>query len=451
MEKNGYIYECTHCQNQTAKWSGRCLECGKWGTLEKVASLSAALANQAAHITHAQKRTAALAGVKAKAPTAFTQISAAPVQRLVTHITEFDRVLGGGIVPGSLILLGGDPGIGKSTLVAQAAVGVGQKVLYVSGEESGEQIKMRLDRLPLKQNNLLFLAEEHVETICQTIVQHRPALAIVDSIQTVASSSVGAEPGSVNQIKVSTVRFLEIAKSSGIPILLIGHVTKGGELGGPKTLEHLVDAVVYLEGDAQHQFRILRSVKNRFGSTNEIGVFTMAAAGLVEVSNPSQVFLRERSLSAGSCITASVEGSRILLLEVQALVTRTPFGFPQRKCSGFDLNRLNLLLAVLASRAGLQLGDYDVHVNIAGGMRVNEPAVDLAVVLAIVSAVRGKVIDKNVVAFGEVGLGGEVRSITRQKERSKEAQHFGFKNIIAPPAVKNLLQAIELTGLSVRG
>lgn len=435
MKKSGTIYICSHCDAQFPKWLGRCEECGKWGTIEQSTNPSVGTARD--------QHKAAVSAVAAGKPVAFSALKSSAVQYMNTSLQECDRVFGGGIVPGSLVLLGGDPGIGKSTLVAQIASGIGQPVLYISGEESAQQIKMRFDRMNIDQSHLQFLAEEHVEVICKTVQDFKPALVIIDSIQTVASSSVDSEPGSVNQIKASTIRFLEVAKSSNIPFIIIGHVTKGGELGGPKALEHIVDTVLYLEGDRHHHFRLLRSVKNRFGSTNEVGVFEMASTGLVEVKNPSELFLKERSQAAGSCITAVTEGSRIFLIEVQALVTKTSFGIPARKCSGFDVNRLNLLLAVLDRRAQTSFEQYDVYINIVGGSSLREPAIDLAVCASLVSALNNTVIKNTVAIWGEVGLGGEVRAVSREKDRVAEAKRFGATTIISAQKVKTVQQAIQ--------
>lgn len=430
------VFVCSHCDAQFPKWSGRCTECGKWGTVEQGSMPAAATAGT--------KHKEQIAQVAAATPTAFSAVDTSLVERIPTGIGECDRVLGGGLVSGSLVLLGGDPGIGKSTLVAQIAAGIGKPVLYVSGEESAQQIKSRLDRLGLQQNGLSFLGEEHVEVICKTILETRPALAIIDSIQTVASSAVDSEPGSVNQIKAATVRFLEVAKSSGIPIILTGHVTKGGELGGPKTLEHIVDTVLYLEGDRHHQFRVLRSVKNRFGSTNEAGIFDMHENGLQEVTNPSELFLEQRSSQSGSCITSVMEGNRVFLVEVQALVSKTSFGYPQRKASGFDLNRLNVLLAVLERRARKAFDTHDVYINVVGGLKFAQPGMDLAVCLALVSALTDTPVPAKSATWGEVGLGGEVRGVSRHKERVAEAKRFGLTTIISAPEVKTILDAIRI-------
>ncbi len=439
MGKVETIYTCSKCDTQAPKWSGQCKECGAWGTLEQSNIGTAPVATK-------QKKEA-LEKVSAAKPKAFIKISAKDVQRIRSGVGEFDRVLGGGIVSGSLVLLGGDPGVGKSTLVAQIASGIQGEVLYVSGEESAQQIKMRLDRMKLNQEAIQYLGEEHVEVISKTIIERKPALAIIDSIQTVASSSVDSEPGSINQIKASTVRFLDAAKSTGVPIIIIGHVTKGGELGGPKTLEHIVDAVLYLEGDKNHDLRILRGVKNRFGSTNEIGVFQMKQGGLAEVKNPSESFVKERSEAAGSCITAVVEGNRIFLVEVQALVNKTSFGYPQRKSSGYDLNRLNMLLAVLMRRAQLPFDTQDIYVNVVGGVKFQEPSMDAAVAMALVSALYDQPLRNNLVAWGEVGLGGEIRSAQRSQDRAKEAARFGLNKIISSKEAKNIQAAIQTAGI----
>ena len=436
---SGIVFRCTHCDAQSPKWSGRCLECGKWGTLEQAAGVEVATAKA----QHKEQ----LKDIRAAKPQAFSGVRHDSAKRIPTGIHECDRVLGGGIVPGSLLLLGGDPGIGKSTLVAQIAGKNASTVLYISGEESASQIKLRLDRLSVPQEHIQFLGEEHVEVICKTILETKPAVVIIDSIQTVASSAVDGEPGSTNQIKASTVRFLEVAKETNIPIILIGHVTKGGELGGPKTLEHIVDVVLYLEGDRQQQFRLLRAVKNRFGSTNEVGVFEMHETGLEQVENPSERFLQDRSFHAGTVVTAVLEGSRVFLIEVQALVNKTSFGFPQRKASGFDLNRLQLLLAVLDRRAHIGFEASDVYVNVVGGGRIAEPSMDLAVCLALVSAMSDHAVEKNTVVWGEVGLGGEIRAIGRERDRAKEAKRFGLSTVISPEKQKTLSAAIAAAGL----
>jgi DNA repair protein RadA/Sms len=394
----------------------------------------------------------------------FNEVSGKDFARIKTGIGELDQVLGGGIVPGSLVLLGGEPGIGKSTLVAQmAAATKNGNTLYVSGEESAEQIKMRLDRLGLKTAALQFLGETNIDVICSTIEKLKPAMAIIDSIQTMATLTLPSEAGSVNQVRACTVKLLEVAKKNNIPIFIIGHVTKEGQVAGPKTLEHLVDTVLYLEGDRFHAYRLLRTVKNRFGGTDEVGIFEMQSSGLEEVKNPSAIFLEERDADiAGSATTCVIEGSRPLLVEIQSLVSRTYFGYPQRRSAGFDLNRLQLLLAVLGKRAGINLGTHDVHLNVAGGYKIQEPACDLAVVLAVASAFKNKPLPREILAFGEVGLGGEVRATGQVEKRINEAEKMGFKEILAPnfkqqtkgnikiTKIKNIAEAVKYLHLEAR-
>jgi DNA repair protein RadA/Sms len=354
------------------------------------------------------------------------------VERVGTTIGELDRVLGGGVVPGSLVLLGGAPGIGKSTLALQMACAV-KGTLYISGEESVEQIKLRAHRLSANDGALKLLSANELEPILATVIHEKPSLVILDSIQTVTTEDVDGEAGSVSQIRACTVKILEIAKQHHIPFIIIGHVTKDGSVSGPKTLEHLVDTVLYFEGDRQHVYRLLRATKNRFGATDEVGVFQMTGAGLVEVRNPSAAFLNDRSAaSSGSVLTCLMEGTRALLVEVQALVTKTAFGYPVRKASGFDLNRLHVLLAVLQKRAGLPLEQYDVHVNIVGGIEAEEPAADLAVALAIASSFKDKVLGNDMVAFGEIGLGGEIRAVSQTEKRLKECEQLGLKRVLLP-------------------
>lgn len=440
------IFECSKCGAQSTKWAGRCLECGAWGTLEEVMK------------SESQKARAS-EKIPAGKVLNFDEVTGKDFARIETGLGELDQVLGGGIVPGSLVLLGGEPGIGKSTLVAQLAASVGS-ALYVSGEESAEQIKMRLDRLALKINSLQFLGETNIDIICKTIEKIKPALAIVDSIQTMASGELPSEAGSVNQVRACTVKLLETAKKNNIPIFVIGHVTKEGQVAGPKTLEHLVDTVLYLEGDRFHAYRLLRTVKNRFGSTDEVGIFEMQSGGLVEVKNPSAIFLEERTEDiAGSVTTSVVEGSRPLLVEIQSLVSRSYFGYPQRRSAGFDLNRLQLLLAVLGKRANINLGAHDVHLNVAGGYKISEPDCDLAVVLAVASAFKNKSLPRDIIIFGEVGLGGEVRAATNSEKRINEAEKMGFKEVLAPnfkqpikgtikiTKIKNIAEAIKYLGL----
>lgn len=447
MAKQKTIFSCVSCGAQFPKWSGRCTECGKWGTIE-----------EDKEETKITKPTKITADIKPGDLVDLQKIKGQDLKRNKTGLDEFDRVLGGGIVPGSLVLVGGEPGIGKSTLILQVAASLErEKVIYASGEESAEQIKLRFDRLGIKTNNVSYLGETNIETICSTIIKHKPALAIVDSIQTMFSAEAPSEAGSINQVRICTVKLLETAKKQGTSIFIIGHVTKEGAVAGPKTLEHLVDTVLYLEGDQQHAYRLLRTQKNRFGSTNEVGVFDMQDKGLIEVKNPSAVFISQRQKTAGTIITCVVEGTRPLLVEIQALVAKTVYGYPQRRSVGFDYNRLQLLATVVAKKSSVNLYNQDINVNVVGGIKIQEPAADLAICLAIASAYTNKNIDPTTIAFGEVGLTGEIRAVNFMEKRIIEAQRLGFKNIILPevnikktPAgvtlhkVKNLKQAIDL-------
>ena len=426
MTKQNIIYSCTNCGAQYPKWQGRCAECGGWGTVVQETE---------------RLRDKEIKEVPVARLVSFDQVKGDGLTRISTGIAEFDRVLGGssassgqgGIVPGSLTLLGGDPGIGKSTLILQLACNVADKgkAVYVSGEESKEQVKMRLDRLKLPSDKLKFLSEVDCDVVIKTLSENKPRVVIIDSIQTMMSQDVPSEAGSVTQVRAATTKLLELAKKKNIAIFIIGHVTKEGAVAGPRTLEHLVDCVLYLEGDRYQSFRILRGAKNRFGATHEIGVFEMTNKGMEEVANPSPAFLEDRGEAAsGSIICAVIEGARPFLIEIQALVTKTVFGYPQRKVSGFDFNRLQLLAAVLTKRVKLPLGSHDIHVNVVGGVRVTEPAADLAVCLAIISAIKNKALPPDLVAFGEVGLGGEVRRVNNVDRRLTEAVKLGFKKII---------------------
>ncbi len=433
MPKTTELYVCSHCDAQSPKWQGRCPECGKWGTLEKTTPT-----------IDIPNRSAAMAQVAPGSVINFQQVVSGDVARFSTALDECDRVLGGGIVPGSLILLGGEPGIGKSTIVLQIAQGIGKPTLYVSGEESAQQIKTRVDRLSINAGNLQFLGETNVETIVATIIKHKPTLAIIDSIQTIYSAESPTGPGSINQVRLCTTKLLEAAKSANVAIIIIGHVTKGGEVAGPKTLEHLVDVVMYIEGDNYHALRLLRGTKNRFGSTSEVGVFEMTAKGLIKVADPTAVFLFQHSPIPGSVVTATLEGSRVFLVEVQALTTPTTFGYPQRRAEGFDLNRLQLLIATIGRRASIQLAAHDVFVNIAGGLKVDEPAIDLAVCMALASALQNKAVSHDTIVLGEIGLGGEIRPIQQLNIRLKEAEKLGFKKAIIP-VTKERIEAKKIT------
>ncbi len=426
MAKPTLLFECSQCGAQSPKWAGRCFECSGWGTLVQTVSDGTPVN---------------LPPMPSADATPFSEIQSTDIPRVPTGIGELDQVLGGGIVPGSLILIGGEPGIGKSTLLAQVALLLAQdkhRTLYASGEESGQQIKMRLDRLSTSKEDtqhILYVGETNTEKICASIIENKPLLAIVDSIQTVHSNDVLQEAGSISQVRASTMKLLEAAKKHHIPIIITGHVTKEGMVAGPKTLEHMVDTVLYLEGDNQYHFRLLKTVKNRFGSTNELGVFEMTEQGLREVTNPSDIFLSENTKDLpGSVTSVIMEGSRAFLVQVQALTSKTFFGYPQRRAVGFDTNRLQLLIAVLSKRLGLNLGDQDIHLNIVGGFKINEPAVDLAVCAAIISGYKNIALPRDHVVFGEVGLNGEVRPISHADRRLKEASKLGFTYAICPKA-----------------
>lgn len=444
MVKVKKIYTCSKCDAQFPKWQGRCTECDSWGTLGE------------AQVPQQKRSVSSAVSGKVASVETLVDVDIDLDKRLSSSIGEFDRVFGGGIVAGSVALLGGDPGIGKSTLILQVGgklAGMGSEVLYVSGEESSVQVKERFTRLGLTTSKLKFLGETDVETILATVEQHKPSLVIVDSIQTVHTSEVESEAGSVSQLKACTAKLADAAKSSGVSFIVIGHVTKKGNVAGPRTLEHLVDVVLYLEGDRHHAFRVLRAVKNRFGSTSEVGVFDMQAGGLTEVLNPSEIFLAERKeASSGSVVTAVVEGSRAFLVEIQALVSQTNFGYPQRRAAGFDFNRLQMLVAVLIKKAGLYLGNQDIHVNVAGGFRVNEPAADLAVCLAIASALKNRPIKKTLAVFGEVGLGGELRTVGQSDKRLEEIVKMGFKEALIPktklPQQQEKLHLVMLDSIS---
>ncbi|NCS99870.1 DNA repair protein RadA [Candidatus Parcubacteria bacterium] len=416
------IYVCSNCDAQFPKWSGRCLECGGWGTLQIQTIDQKTIDNKIAQVVPAEIID-------------LSEISelASQAARLKTGIDEIDRVLGNGLMAGSLVLLSGEPGIGKSTLVAQIAAKLNAPVIYASGEESARQIKHRFARLNINATKIKFLSETNVEKILAALRQEQPTLAIIDSIQTVYSAAVPSEAGSINQIRASAVNFLEIAKKNNLPIILIGHITKDGSIAGPKSLEHIVDTVIYLESETSQGYKILRATKNRFGSINELGILEMTDTGFREVLNPSGVFIIEQSQSvSGSVISSIIEGSRPFLVEVQALVSKTVFGYPQRKAAGFDLNRLQILIAVLTKRANINLTNQDVVLNIAGGLRVNDPSLDLAVCAAIASSLLNQTVDRKTIILGEVGLGGEVRPVSKIALRLAEAEKLGFTTAIIP-------------------
>jgi len=442
------VFFCQECGYESSKWMGQCPGCRQWNTFveETVKPKAAAVKGVSA----------ATSGGEAGSPKTLSEIVLNDEERYDTHIGELNRVLGGGLVKGSLILVGGDPGIGKSTILLQVAGNIsGDKrdVLYISGEESLQQIKLRANRIGGFSEQLKFMCETNLSNIEETISRFKPQVVIIDSIQTMYNESVSSAPGSVSQVRESTSVLLRIAKSMNISIFIVGHVTKEGQVAGPRVLEHMVDTVLYFEGDRHASYRILRAVKNRFGSTNEIGVFEMQEKGLAEVTNPSEFMLDGRPEGAsGSIVTCSVEGTRPILIEVQALVTRTNFGFPRRQANGTDYNRVNLLMAVLEKRIGLQMSDFDAYVNLAGGMKVAEPSLDLGICLALVSSFKNKPISDDVIAFGEVGLSGEVRSVSMGESRVSEAKKLGFKTCIVPKALESKLKKtfkdIEIIGVS---
>lgn len=428
-------FVCQSCGSESPRWQGRCPECGEWNTFIEE-RLPDKKARRSEKTSESRSR-----------PIPLAEIEYSQEQRILSSSGEFNRVLGGGIVPGSLLLLGGDPGIGKSTIMLQEATEFANKqftVLYVSGEESNTQTKLRAARLGLNSENLYVLAETNVDEIITGIENLNPRLVIVDSIQTVYNPLLQSAPGSVSQVRECALQFLSIAKNKQIPIFLIGHVTKDGYLAGPKVLEHMVDTLLFFEGDKDHFFRLIRAVKNRFGSTNEIGVFEMTEKGLAEVTNPSAIFLSERSTnSPGSGVVCLLEGTRPILVEIQALASPTSYGLPQRTTTGVDNKRLAMLLAVLEKRAGLRLGTSDVFVNAVGGVKITETSADLGIVMAIASSAKNRVIDPNMALIGEVGLGGEVRAVSRIEMRIREAQKLGFSSCVIPKISMKTLNKIE--------
>lgn len=420
MAKLKTSYVCTNCGYESLKWLGRCPECGAWSSFTE-------------EVVETSKNKPGTVKKSGFAVSKLGDITAHEEERILTNINEFDRVLGGGLMPGSIILIGGDPGIGKSTLVMQAAAKISQKVLYVTGEESARQIKLRASRLGVGSENFYVQAETDLDNIVYAMQDLSPSVVIVDSIQTVYRSSLDNAPGTITQIRECTQQLMQTAKTSQQIVILIGHVTKEGAIAGPKVLEHVVDTVLQFEGERHHSYRILRAQKNRFGSTNEIGIFEMHDNGLTEVKNPSEIFLSERDhRTTGSAVTSSMEGTRPILLEVQALVTPSNYGNPQRVATGFDFRRLSILLAVLERRASIRLSSHNVFLNMAGGVKIDEPAVDLAVCCSIASSLLDKNVDSDFVLVGEVGLGGEVRSVSNIEKRIQEAEKLGFGHIIIP-------------------
>lgn len=435
MAKEKIVFYCQSCGAESSKWMGQCLSCKEWNTFVEEAVPVKRGGKSAFHQES-----------KAKAAK-LNEIETTEDERIATGIDELDRVLGGGIVEGSVILVGGDPGIGKSTLLLQVCRNLAaqsQNVLYVSGEESLKQIKLRAERIGEFSDSLSLLCETNLDAVNDVVRKELPKVVVIDSIQTMYNENIASAPGSVSQVRESTGSLVQMAKGLGIAVFVIGHVTKEGVVAGPRVLEHMVDTVLYFEGDRHAAYRILRGVKNRFGSTNEIGVFEMRSCGLEEVKNPSEFMLGGRPQGAsGSVVACSMEGSRPILLEVQALVCRSNFGMPRRTAAGTDFNRVNLLMAVLEKRAGLQMGNCDAYVNIAGGMRMNEPAIDLGIVLALASSYKNRPIDEKTICFGEVGLSGEVRSVNMAEQRALEAKKLGFTTCILPESLKETLSGMK--------
>lgn len=433
------IFFCQNCGHEENKWLGQCPMCKEWNTfVEENISVT---------------KSSTVKMVKEAEVVALKNIETDNEDRIRTRIKELDRVLGGGIVPGSLVLVGGDPGIGKSTLLLQVCQKLCEnkkQVLYISGEESLKQIKLRANRMGEFKEDLYLLCETNLEIIRNIIEKRKPDMVVIDSIQTMYSEDVASAPGSVSQVRESTNVFMQLAKGLGISIFIVGHVTKEGTVAGPRVLEHMVDTVLYFEGDRHASYRILRGVKNRFGSTNEIGVFEMRQNGLVEVENPSEFMLNGKPEHAsGSVVACSIEGTRPILIEIQALVCNSNFGMPRRTAAGTDYNRVNLLMAVLEKRLGLHLSNYDAYVNIAGGVKMNEPAIDLGIVMAIVSSYKNHPIDEKTIVFGEVGLSGEVRAVSMPEQRVAEAKKLGFETCIIPEVSKDMVKNIE--GIQIIG
>lgn len=441
-KKESFVYFCNECGYESAKWMGQCPGCKSWNSFveEKVEKKSSGSAVRSTTSDVSK-------------PVSFSQISTDEEERTVIGIDELDRVLGGGIVKGSLTLVGGDPGIGKSTLLLQVCKKLSDKnikVLYVSGEESLRQIKLRANRIGEMNDDLKLLCETNLSAIEETIKRNKPDVAVIDSIQTMYDDEIGSAAGSVSQVREATAVLMRIAKESGVSVFIVGHVTKEGTVAGPRVLEHMVDTVLYFEGDRHASYRILRAVKNRFGSTNEIGVFEMKNDGLNEVKNPSEYMLNGKPVnSSGSVVSCSIEGTRPILVEIQALVSKTGFGFPRRQSAGSDTNRLNLLMAVLEKRLNMPLSDQDAYVNIAGGIKITEPAIDLGIIMAVISSYRNRAIDDKLTAFGEVGLSGEVRAVSMAAARVNEAKKLGFTTCVMPYSCMDAVK--DINGIKIIG
>ena len=429
------VFFCQECGYESSKWMGQCPGCRAWNSFVEEP------------VVKSSGKSAGKLGSGTAKPVTLEEIETSETERISSGMAELDHVLGGGIVPGSLVLVGGDPGIGKSTILLQVCknlAGAGVSTLYVSGEESLRQIKMRAARIGTFSGNVKFMCETSLAEIEDAITKEKPKVVIIDSIQTMCNEEISSAPGSVSQVRESTSVLMQLAKKQGVMIFIVGHVTKEGTVAGPRVLEHMVDTVLYFEGDRHAAYRILRGVKNRFGSTNEIGVFEMREDGLSEVANPSEYMLSGRPENAsGSVVACSMEGTRPILLEIQSLVCRTSFGIPRRTAAGTDTNRVNLLLAVLEKRLNLPLSSCDAYINIAGGIRMNEPAIDLAVVLAVISSYQDKPIDEKTIVFGEVGLSGEVRAVSMARQRVMEAKKLGFKRVILPKVSAQSMEPVE--------
>lgn len=425
MAKRKTKFVCQECGYESPRWMGKCPGCNKWNTMVEE------LEGPSRGSTHSART-----GSTISKPEKITEIKSEKEPRMTTRMKEFNRVLGGGVVPGSLVLIGGDPGIGKSTLLLQISAQLAAKqlpVLYISGEESTRQTKLRADRLGVTEDLLFVLAETNMFDIANQIEEIKPSLVVIDSIQTIYREEIQSAPGSVSQVRESTSELMRLAKTMGIPIFIVGHVTKEGAIAGPRMLEHMVDAVLYFEGERHHTYRILRSVKNRFGSTHEMGIFEMKEKGLQEVMNPSEIFLEERSEgAAGSTVVASMEGTRPVLVEIQALIAPSSFGNPRRMATGVDNNRIPLLMAVLEKRVGLLLQNHDAYIKVAGGVKLDEPAIDLAIAISIASSFRDQSTKPGDIFIGEVGLTGEIRRVSRIEQRVQEAAKLGFTRVICP-------------------
>ena len=435
------VFFCQNCGHEETKWLGQCPMCKEWNTFVEEKVIASSVSASVKTDRDIEKKIVAL-----------SQVNTDEQKRFQTGMKELDRVLGGGIVPGSLVLVGGDPGIGKSTLLLQVCQKLAgeRQVLYISGEESLSQIKLRANRMGDFSDNMKLFCETNLGTIRDVIEKKQPEFVVIDSIQTMYSEEVASAPGSVSQVRESTNVFMQLAKGLGITIFIVGHVTKEGTVAGPRVLEHMVDTVLYFEGDRHASYRILRGVKNRFGSTNEIGVFEMRQNGLVEVENPSEYMLSGKPENAsGSVVACSIEGTRPLLIEIQALVCDTNFGMPRRTATGTDYNRVNLLMAVLEKRIGLHLANCDAYVNIAGGIRMNEPAIDLGIVMAIVSSYKNRPVDERMIVFGEVGLSGEVRAVNMPEQRVAEAKKLGFETCVVPEVSLDIVKGIK--GIKIIG